>query len=391
MPRSLNCPAKTHARLLLTACGISSSLLSTPPPLGAVTFKVGDDPKFASAILIEDETGSVLFQHDADARRSPASTQKLLLQLVVMDAVADGRYSLSDSVLTSAWASRIGGSQVYLRHGEIFTLGEMMEAIVIQSANDACVAVAEHLGGSVDGFVDLMNSKAELLGLENTRCVNVHGLDDTPRASGNFSSARDLTMIARAAVDHERIVAWSSVRYTTFRNGEFDLYNRNKLLGRFQGLDGLKTGYTERAGYCLVATARRGDMRLISAMMGCPNEKTRDRESARLLSWGFNHFSKVGLVRAGEPLGHVALEWGVEPEATAVTSDSVIAVLTTRQRQLLTRSVELPAEHPAPIEKGQKLGLLKVSIGDSILAQVDLVAEKAVTRMSLWEMVLSYF
>ena len=388
---SLNFSVTPRVRLFLTACGISSSLLSPPPPLGAAAFRVDDDPKFASAILIEDQTGTVLFQHGADARRSPASTQKLLLQLVVMDNVADGRYSLSDSVLTSAWASRIGGSQVYLKQGEIFTLGEMMEAIVIQSANDACVAVAEHIGGSVDGFVDLMNSKAELLGLENTRCVNVHGLDDTPRASGNFTSAYDLVVIARAAVNHERIVAWSSIRYATFRNGKFDLYNRNKLLGRFQGLDGLKTGYTERAGFCLVATAKRGDMRLISVMMGCPNEKTRDRESARLLSWGFNHFSRVDLVRAGENVGDVVLEWGVEPKATAVTSDSVMAVLTTQQRQRLTRTVELPAEHPAPIEKGQILGLLKVSIGDSLFAQVNVVAEKAVARMSLWEMFLSYF
>ena len=361
-------------------------------PAFAVTFKVDEESgKFASALLIEEETGAILFEYNARVRRSPANTQKLLLQLVVMDAVVEGKYALSDEVHTSAWASNMGGSQVFLKQGEVFPLSEMMRAIVMASANDACVAVAEHIGGSVDGFVDLMNGRASTLGLSDTRSINVHGLDDTPSADGNFTSAYDLSQIARALLAHQQILEWSAVRIAPFRDGEFTLYNTNRLLGKFQDVDGLKTGYTTRAGYCLVATAQRRGMRLISVIMGSPAERTRDRETARLLSWGFNHFSKAAIVAVGEQFGEVALEWGVDPKVSAVTADSVPAVLTTPQRHRLNRQIELPAMQPAPVEAGQKLGELKISLGDSLLARIDLVADRSVERMSLWEMFLSYF
>ena len=384
--RAIDIFYKLHILLSLTLLQI------LPNPVFAVTFKVDEENrKFASAILIEAETGAALFEYNADVRRSPASTQKILLQLVVMDAIAEEKYALTDSVHTSAWASRMGGSQVFLKQGEVFPLSEMMRAIAIASANDACVAVAEHIGGSVDGFVELMNSRVSALGLNSTQCVNVHGLDDTPSAEGNFTSARDLTQIARALLAYQQILDWSSVRIGPFRDGEFTLYNTNRLLGKFHNLDGLKTGYTVRAGYCLVATAQRRGMRLISVIMGSPAERIRDRETARLLSWGFNHFSKAAVVKPGEQIGDVALEWGVDPKVSAVTADTVMAVLTTAQRHQLDRQIELPAEHPAPIEAGQKLGQLKISLGDSLLATVDLVADRSVEKMNLWQMFLSYF
>ena len=168
--------------LCVSVFGLVLSAYSPHPAKALTTVSpfASDDMDFAAAILVEAETGTVLFQHNPHARRSPASTQKLLLLLVVMEAVADGKYSLEDSVTTSAWASRMGGSQVFLKQGEVFTLGQLLETITIASANDACVAVAEHIGGTVDGFVSLMNSRARELGLETTHCVNVHGLDDTP-------------------------------------------------------------------------------------------------------------------------------------------------------------------------------------------------------------------
>jgi len=373
------------ALLLLAALGAATSAVD------AVTFDAGDDPAFASAILLEPETGAILFEHLAREARSPASTQKLLLQLVVMEAVADGRFSLEDPVYTSAWASRMGGSQVFLKQGEVFPLGELMQAIVISSANDACVAVAEHIGGSTRGFVELMNGRAASLGLERTHCVNVHGLDDTPSGDGNTTSAYDLARVATALLPHQQILEWSAIRYTPFRRGEFMLYTTNKLLGKFRGLDGLKTGYTQRAGFCLVATAQRRGMRLISVIMGSRKEKIRDSESARLLSWGFNHFSKIQVVRAAEPSGTVPLDWGVEPEVAVVTADSVLAVLTSSDRQRLRRQVELPELHPAPVAAGDTLGVLEVSLGDSLLTRVDLVAAASVERMTFWEKLMSYF
>lgn len=374
--------AALQAAAVLLALAVSSS---------ALTYRLDDPPPFASALLLEAQTGTVLFEYRADESRSPASTQKLLLQLVVMDALAAGRVALTDSVYASALASRMGGSQVYLRHGEVFPLRELMEAIVISSANDACVAVAEHLGGSADGFVDLMNERARELGLTNTLCVNVHGLDDTPSGEGNVTTSRDLARVAQALLEHHQILEWSSIRYKPFRQGDFMLYTTNKLLGRFPDLDGLKTGFTQRAGYCLVATAERRDMRLISVIMGARSERRRESETARLLSWGFNHFTRAPVVRAGENLGSVPLDWGVELEVAAVTADTVTAVLTAEDRRRLKRHIELPELYPAPVEAGDDIGDLSITLGDSLLARVDLVAERSVARMTFWEKLMSFF
>ena len=360
-------------------------------PISAAAYDVGGNPPFASALLLEASTGSVLFEYRADAPRSPASTQKLLLQLVVMEALADGRVALTDPVHTSARASRTGGAQVYLQQGEVFPLSEMMAAIVISSANDACVAVAEHIGGSVEGFVAMMNAKARELGMASSRCVNVHGLDDTPWDKGNVTTARDLGAVARALLPYRQIIEWSSIRMRPFRNGAFTLYTTNKLLRRFPGLDGLKTGYTRRAGSCLVATAQRRDMRLISIILGARRERLRDRETARLLEWGFAHFVKGPLTLAGEPIGKVSLDWGLEPEVAAVTSDTFVAVLTPEQRRRVERRVELPEEQPAPVAAGDSLGVLHLRLDDAVLARVDLVAADTVARMSVWEKLLSYF
>mgnify|MGYP004000508461 FL=1 len=359
--------------------------------LHGAAFDPGEDPPYAAAILVEAESGTVLFAHNPDLQRSPASTQKLMLELVVMDLIKAGKFSLQDQIHVSRRAATTGGSQVFLAQGEIFPLTELMEAIVIPSANDACVAVAEHLGGSVEGFVGLMNGRAQDLGLQHTYSVNVHGLDDTPQDNRNLTTARDLSTIGRALLIHPEVLEWSSIRYKPFRNGEFMLYTTNKLLGRFQGLDGLKTGYTQRAGSCLVATAKRHEMRLVSVILGARGEKIRDQETRRLLSWGFNTFSKVPIVKNGELMGKVAVDWGFEPDVRVHTKDTIFAVLSPEQEKKLQRQVEMPSELPAPIEGGAELGKLKISLGDSLLAEVPIVAEKSVERMGLWDKLMTYF
>ena len=373
-----------YIRLLFTA-------LFCCTHLHAATFNSGENPPYAAAILVEAASNTILFAHHPDLQRSPASTQKLMLELIVMDLVKAGKFALGDSVHVSRRAAKIGGSQVFLAQGEIFPLTELMEAIIIPSANDACVAVAEHIGGSVEGFIDLMNDRAQSLGLTHTRSVNVHGLDDTPSDNRNLTTAYDLAQIARALLIHPEILHWSAIRYKPFRNGEFMLYTTNKLLGRFQGLDGLKTGYTQRAGSCLVATAARHEMRLVSVILGARSEKIRDQETRRLLSWGFNTFSRVPIVKDGELMGKVALDWGLEPEVRVLTRDTVVKVLSPEQEKKLTRQLELPSEFPAPVERGTELGVLKISLGDSLLAEVPIVAEKSVGRMGLWDKLMTYF
>jgi D-alanyl-D-alanine carboxypeptidase (penicillin-binding protein 5/6) len=369
---------------------VLSATFALATTAGAAQYDPGEDAPFAALLLIEAETGAVLFETSADVQRSPASTLKLLLQLVVMDAVAEGRHSLGDSVYTSAWASRMGGSQVFLKQGEVFPLSELMAAIVISSANDACVAIAEHMGGSVDGFVAMMNDKARQLGLDSTHVVNVHGLDDTPATKGNHTTARDLASVARALLRHPQILEWSSTRIRPFRDGEFTLYTTNRLLGRFRGLDGLKTGFTQRAGFNLVATARRRDMRLISVIMGCRSDRQRDRETSELLSWGFDHFVKGPIAMAGETIGSIPLDWGIEPEVSVVLADTVIAVLTPEQWRRVKRDIELPALREAPVTEGDSIGVLQLSLDDRLLARVNLLAAASVARMSLWEKLMSY-
>ena len=357
----------------------------------AATFDPGNDPPYAAAILVEAGSNTVLFAHNPDLQRSPASTQKLILELVVMELVRSGKFALDDSIHVSARAAKTGGSQVFLAQGEIFPLRELMEAIIIPSANDACVAVAEHIGGSVAGFVDLMNARARELGLTNTHCVNVHGLDDTPNDNRNLPTVRDLAEVARALIDHPKVLHWSSIRYKPFRDGEFMLYTTNKLLGRFPGIDGLKTGYTRRAGSCLVATAVRHEMRLISVILGARSEKVRDQETRRLLSWGFNSFSPVPIVKDGELMGKIALDWGFEPEVRGLTRNTVVKVLSPEQEKNITRQVEMPSEIPAPVAKGAELGILKIALGDSLLAEVPIIAEKSVGRMGWWDKLMTYF
>ena len=360
-------------------------------PLQAADFDPGPNPPYAAALLLEAESGTVLFAHHPDLQRSPASTQKLVLKLVVLELVKAGKISLEDSVLVSRRAARTGGSQVFLKRGEVFTLRELMEAAAIASANDACVAIAEHISGSTAGFVKLMNERAQSLGMHKTRVVNVHGLDNTPRGKGNLSTARDLSKIARTLLAHPEALQWSSTRRKPFRNGKFTLRATNRLLGQFQGLDGLKTGYTRRAGSCLVSTAMRHDMRLISVILGAPSTRTRNRETRRLLSWGFNNFSRVPLVETGERMGKVVLNWGIEPEVGVLAQDTIVAVLTPEQEKRIVRHLELPEEFPAPVAAGAELGKLKVSLGDSLLAVVPIHAEKSIGRMGLWDKLMTYF
>lgn len=359
--------------------------------LDAVEFNPGTPPPFASAILMEAETGKILYAYKPHLQRSPASTQKLLLLQVVLAMLQEGKFNMDEEVHTSARASKMGGSQVYLKQGEVFSLREMLSAITIASANDACVAVAEHIAGAAEGFVDLMNAEAKRIGLTQTYCVNVHGLDDTPKNNRNLTTAYDLAHLGQILLQHEQVLKWTSLRLKPFRQGEFMLYNTNTLLGKFKGIDGLKTGYTARAGSNLVATAQRGTMRLISVIMGGTNEKLRNRSTAHLLSWGFNFFEPVVLATAGDSTGFVPLDWGQKPQVTAHIKNDANTVIQATKKNQLVRQVLLPPMLEAPIAMGDSLGLLNISLGDSLLASIPLIAATTVERMSWWEMFMSYF
>jgi D-alanyl-D-alanine carboxypeptidase (penicillin-binding protein 5/6) len=348
-------------------------------------------PEPISEILIEAETGKILLAQEPHRRRPPASTVKTMLELVVMKIVRDGQVKLADSVRVSANASRIGGSQVFLKEGEVFSLEDLMKAIVIASANDACVAVAEHIAGSVEGFVEMMNQKAEALGLKDSHFVNVHGLDEERIEEGNLTSAHDLSNIAMELVRYPEILEWSSIVEAPFRGGTFTLRNTNKLIGQFSGMDGLKTGYTSKSGFCLVATAKRNDLRLISVVMGFPSEKSRLEETSRLLSMGFSTYRRVIFARKGERVGTLKVEAGREDSVRVVASADIGAIVRRGEVRELQKVLEPEGVVEAPVGKGDTLATVKVVLRDTVVTTVAAVAEGEIARAGFIERILKIF
>ena len=326
-----------------------------------------------SAVLIEPITNTVLYEQNARASRAPASIVKMTLQLVVLREIEAGRLALTDSIRVSDWASKVGGSQVYLAAGEVFPLEEMMKAIVIHSANDACAAVAEHIAGTTDGFVELMNREVESLGLKDTHYVNVHGLDDEP-GEGNRTTAYDIAQIGRELIRYPKVLEWSSIEKTPFRDGAFLLENTNHLIGRFEGCDGLKTGFTDTAGFCLCATAQRNGLRLISVVLGCDANRERFSESSELLASGFNSYSVVAGTTAGADLKEKVEVRDGKPKLVSAVGGETATVLVSRpdDRGIARRFVPLPKLR-APLAQGDVVGSIQIMSGDKVLAELPAV------------------
>ena len=313
-----------------------------------------------------------------------------MLELVVLEKVADGELAIDDSIHVSAWASKIGGSQVYLKEGEVFSLEDLMKAIVIHSANDACVAVAEHVAGSAEGFIDMMNIRAQELDLTSTHFINVHGLDDMP-GEGNVTSARDIAAIAQRLVKMPHVLEWSSIQEEMFRGGEFKLENTNKLLGRFQGLDGLKTGYTHKAGFCLCATAERKGLRLISVILGAESNKARFDETARLLSAGFNQLTKKTLVAEGGPVpGAVPVSGGRKRQVAAMAASDLSVILPKRAEAPVPVLVPVRGLK-APIARGDIVGTIELRLEDGEIISAPAAAAASVGRATIFDRIAQFF
>ena len=245
----------------------------------------------AKGAILTTEDGQVLFEQNADASYPPASVTKIMTMLLTMEAVDSGKASLEDTVTASAHAAEMGGSQIYLKEGEQMSLDDMLKSIAVASANDAAVAVAEHLGGSEEAFVSMMNDRAAALGCTGTTFVNPNGLDTDGEETK--TTARDLALISQELLKHEKILDYTSIWMDTVRNGEFGLANTNKMLKLYDGMIGLKTGYTSTAGYCISAVAERDGMRLIAVVLGEPDKDSRNGDIAAMLNYGFANYAVV--------------------------------------------------------------------------------------------------
>lgn len=342
---------------------------------------------YRSAILMDAESGSVLFEKNAHVVGPPASMTKMMLMLLVAERVRDGSLHWDDPVPTSTWASKIGGSQVYLKQGEVFSLSEMMQAITIHSANDAAVAVAEAVAGSSDAFVDLMNERAKELGLRDTVYHSVHGLPPAAGQQGDMSSAFDLAALAREIVKFPDIMKWSGTKEATFRSGTLTLTNTNRLVRETGWVDGLKTGYYREAGFNVTATARRDGLRLISVIMGAPQKRDCFAQAAALLNKGFAEYKALIAVKKGDVVANDVAVTGGKPHFVRVLAGGEVAVLAKRSdKRKFSLELSLPGEVQAPFPANAQVGQVVVKEGDAVIGKVPAVAADAVEKQrSLWE------
>ncbi|MET3682388.1 D-alanyl-D-alanine carboxypeptidase (penicillin-binding protein 5/6) [Alkalibacillus flavidus] len=336
-----------------------------------------------SAILLEVDTGTVLYDQEADKRLPPASMTKLMSMLLFMEALDEGELSLDDTVQVSENAASMGGSQIYLEAFEEMTVKELLKAVAIASANDATVALAEEVAVTEQAFIDRMNEKARALGLENTQFQNTTGLPE----DDHYSTANDMAVIARALLDHESITDYTKVYEDYLRQGtedEFWLVNTNRLVKFYQGLDGLKTGYTDEAEYCLTATAKRGDMRVVSVVMGAETPQKRNADTTALLDYAFSEYQVEPLYAKGESVYQFE---DVKADRTPIhlSPKRDITLLMNKGESSEQVETEISLKSAEwPIKKGDVLGKMTVRNQGDVINQTDLIVRDPINEASTW-------
>ena len=348
-----------------------------PVKAGAAELDVGGK----SACLMDVETGTVLYEKNAHMPLAPASVTKVMTMLLIMEAIDSGKIGWNDTVTASETAAAKGGSQIYLKVGETMPVSDMVKAIAVSSANDCACAMAEHIAGSEAAFVDLMNARAGELGMDDTNFVNCTGLDDGPDAENHRTSAWDIALMSRELLkNHPDIKKFTTIWMDTVRDGAFGLSNTNKLVRFYPGCTGLKTGFTSGAGYCLSASAQREGMELIAVVMGCETSNIRTAACKAMLDYGFANFAVI-LPEVPEAC-RVPVELGTERAVTAVPGERAGLLIDKGQKNGVSTRVELEEAVTAPVSRGQRLGTLTVLAGEQVLAQIPLVAEKEVPRLT---------
>ena len=359
----------------LLAAALCACLLVQP----AAAVTGAPEVEAGSAVLMEKETGAVLYEANAHDKLEPASVTKVMTLLLVMEALDAGRIQKEDLVTVSARAASMGGSQVYLKEGEQMSVDDMLKAVAVASGNDAAVALAEHIAGSEEGFVALMNQRAAELGMADTNFVNCTGLP----AAGHLTSAYDIALMSRELIlRHPDIRTYTTIWMDTIRDGQFQLANTNKLVRYYEGCTGLKTGSTDSALYCLSATAEREGMELIAVVMKSPTSAQRFESAKAMLTFGFANYTLVD-VRPGEALPPVDVALGVVDQVQPVLGQSSRILVDKSQINEVTTAVRLTEGVEAPVEAGQKLGELVVSVAGEERQTIPLVAAQAVERITL--------
>ncbi len=341
-------------------------------------------PGAKSAILMDASTKTILYAKNEDESLPPASMTKIMSMLLIMEEIDKGNLSFDDKITISENASKMGGSQLFLQTGEVYPVKELLKGIAIASGNDAVVAMAEKIGGSVDNFVAMMNKRAKELGLKNTKFMNPHGLD----AEGHVSSAKDMAIIAQELLKHEKILEFTSIYEDYLKKNDGSsiwLVNTNKLVRFYDGVDGLKTGFTKTALYCLTATGQKNNLRLISVVMGEATSDERSSDTSNLLNYGFNTYELYKAFDSNTSLGTKRVEFGKK--------DSVSLSLMQDYVKLLKKNEEKPGYSfevkvdtiKAPVKKGQVVGKANVIYNGQIIDEVDVTVLEDIEKANIWD------
>lgn len=365
--------------ILLCVSVIAS--LALPMSVNAVSAESITAP---SAVLMEASTGKVLFEKNSHEQRPCASITKVMTMLLVCEAIDSGKLSLDDMVTSSAHAAGMGGSDIWLEEGEMMSVHDMIKATVVASANDAAVALAEHLCGSEEAFVSKMNEKAKALGMNDTVFKNCNGLDE----EGHLTSAYDVAVMSKELMKHEMIFEYTSIWLDNLRDGKTQIVNTNKLLKTYNGITGLKTGTTDDAGCCMSASATRDNLSLVAVVLGCGTGKERFADAAALLDYGFANYSVKELSLPKDFANIIKVENGMEKNVGISCEVKGNVVLDKNSQTEIKENLKLPEKITAPITKGQKLGTLTYSTESETIYTFDIVADSDVEEISFGAVLL---
>ena len=343
-------------------------------------------PNSESAILLEVSTGKILYEKDADKKLAPASMTKVMSMLLIMEAIDSGKLSFEDEVVISDNASSMGGSQIFLQTGEKYKVSELLKGIAVASGNDAVVAMAEKVSGSVSAFVEAMNKKASSLGLKNTHFVNPHGLE----AENHYTTARDMSVMARELLKHERILEYTSLYEDYLKKPDGSsvwLVTTNRSVRFYEGVDGLKTGFTNQAGYCITTTAKRGDMRLLSVVMNAETSDLRSKDTVSMLNYGFNTYKLDVLLSKDSELGETKIEKG-NVLITKLYPEQDVTILKKASDEAINYDYNLVVNKlEVPIKSGEVVGYLEVlDEQDNVLKEVNVITKEEIKKASLWQL-----
>lgn len=333
-------------------------------------------PLYRGALLEDADSGRVLMAYNADMEWPPASMAKMMLLLVAQEQIDLGRFRLSDPVRVSERAAQTGGSRVGLKEGDVYPLGELMKAALVKSANDAAVAVAEKIGGSVEAMVRMMNERAQELGMTHTEYGTVDGLPPRPTHDVDRTDAYDLAAVGRAIIRETNLLAWSGQEKVDFDDGVCILNNTNHLVGHFEGCDGLKTGFTFEAGFNVTATAKRGDMRLIAVILGAPSNAQRFAQAGKLLEWGFDQFTALPLLKSGQPLP-VEVQVSSGPVIQPIAAGDLKVVVPKADASEVKLVYDVAPVINGPVTAGERLGRVLVQDQGQPMTEVMVVSPVA--------------